>query len=223
MEETNEYLGGKMKRPRSKIVLKKPTKKALLLKRKAMLMKQMKHFGGFFEMGEESEAPSMPSMPPMPPISGPYPEQEGAGRRYKPKSKKVGRVAISPKIIPVRRPVRRPARRPARSQRFGGESLPGVETAANIFGNYFADPSLRGIANTSSNLGSSTGDVFAKVTNGIRDSMSSNGGRMRRPVRRSASPKRRRPASPKRRPASPKRRVAAPKSRVLIRMGRMLN
>lgn len=72
-ERVQEYEGGRMRRPRSKIVLKpkkpKVNKQALLRKR------LMKHFGGFFNEMQEAPPMSPPSMSP----------QDG-GRRRRSKS-----------------------------------------------------------------------------------------------------------------------------------------
>ena len=179
LEDTLGYEGGGFRRRRRPTGLIKPKPK---VNKQALLRKQlMKHFGGFFNEMPDQEAPP-------PAMSPPPPGMEG-GRRRRAKS-------------PARSksPVRRRVKAPVRRRRIGGESLPGVETATNIFGNYFADPSLQRIANTSSNIGSNTGDVFSKLSSGL---MESTGGRKRR----SASPKRRPVA---RRATSPKRRVARP-------------
>lgn len=147
-------------------------------KPKPKYKKPMKLFGGFFNELPEQEPP------PPPPTNSP--DMDG-GRRYR--------------SSPAKK--RSSAKNPVRRRRIGGENIPGVQTAADMFGTYFADPSLRGIANTSSN-------VFANLVKG---------GRKRSPVaRRAASPTRRpvarRAASPKRRPVA--RRAASPK-RYLIR------
>ena len=184
LDDTLGYEGGGFRRRRRSIGPKPKVNKQALLRKQLM-----KHFGGFFNEMPDQEAP--------PPAMSP-PGMEGGRRRRRAKS-------------PVRSksPVRRRVKAPVRGRRFGGESLPGVETATNIFGNYFADPSLQRIANTSSNLGSNTGDVFSKLSNGLSSGLSSGlstGGRKRRS------------ASPKRRPVA--RRAASPKRSVVRRVAR---
>ena len=141
--------------------------------------KLMKLFGGFFN--------EMPEQEPPPPPPSTSPDMDG-GRRYR--------------SSPAKK--RSPAKNPVRRRRIGGEYVPGVQTAADMFGTYFADPSIGEIANN-------TGNVFANLVKG---------GRKRSPVaRRAASPTRRpvarRAASPTRRPVA--RRAASPKRRPVAR------
>jgi hypothetical protein len=191
-----EVAGGRMRRhrPKSSIGYKPKVNKPKVNKKALLINKLKRHFGGFFE-DTQDPPPASPMTPP---------GLEGGRRR---RSKSPVRPA---RVRPVRHVLVRPVSRVGRHHVRGGDAL---KDGVQLFGQYFADPSLKVFADGSSNLGANTGQAIDSLINGGKKRRSTSPKRRpvrhavsptRRPVRRAVSPK------PKRRAALPKRNIARP-------------